>query len=663
MRYYKYTTLGFAETEEQWQVLGKCKSNHFSDLQIIAVTPEVDYLAECSGKPYLTVEDFCSWEELCNLGDANIDRVEQLCDELDKLLYSVAHKMPNIDIVSTKAFFHPIKGFFDSLTLRTIPIEAAFKFIQPSLVICFLQPEEYKITGPNLLDKPSLSLTSRIAPIAAEANHFKTIWIQNDKLITDRQHNFFLKTESFQVRQSNYMGLNLDERVNLFRETLQRNAPYKLFEFDKPLLLSERGCDDFNDKILMNWKNHKGGELESIGKLYAGTVALDQNDQNIVNSIHYDIGQLLWNGLHQNSVIRRLFKIGETDMFALSEPLLRLFIVHQLPNLLLQAPLIERNVSQLKRAVVMTGGMVLGNSLVAKACDKHKVPVVSSHRGNFMGYSLLPFHERYDLADADYYICNGIGNAETLKYPSPMSRWCPERKRAIPVVIGAAWLDELVAKCRKEKPQTLNKKVSEHKTIMYVMPEMIGDNCYLGYTLHPEIWLRRFEFELIRILTAFPDIELLLKPPLANRFPYIANPIFNWVEERHFKNVRVFQENVPLENITHLADAFIVVTPSVPLQVLVATEKPFIAYIDRSFFKLVPEAAELLKKRSILADTRYDFFIKLEDFLRNPDWILPESVNDEFLCHHATYLNDGKSAERTAEFLFQLATGTYNLDK
>ena len=96
--------LAFAETVAQWQALSALGA-----LQIIPVTPAVDDQAARSGEPYRTVEDFCDHDTLMQLGDVNIVICEQLCDDLDALLQTVAAGHPG-EVVSASAFSIPSKG-------------------------------------------------------------------------------------------------------------------------------------------------------------------------------------------------------------------------------------------------------------------------------------------------------------------------------------------------------------------------------------------------------------------------------------------------------------------------------------------------------------------------------------------------------------------------
>ncbi len=664
MRYYRYTPTCFVEDAFQWEALRKHKGSNYKDIQIVAVTPEADFLAKSSGMSYQSIEDFYHWDELNRLGEENINITEHLCDEFDRILYSFAHKIPSIELVTTKAFFHPIKGFLDSITMRAFPVKSVFKYIQPCMVMCFPQPE-YKITGPGLLDKPSLSLTSRIVPMVADGVNCNIEWIHHDTVIAGKYSSSPTVNKLSHTGCISELNINLDARIELFRKAVQNSTSHIPLESDKIILLTDKGLDGFTDKILTLWSNYNQTAIASPGILNSGNI---QIDQKLLHTLFYDIGQILWNKVYNTPSIRQLLHLHGIDSFPLIEPLLRLLLTKELLILMFQAPFIENNIKKLNNAVVMIGGMIYGNTSIARACDKYNIPVISNHRGGFIGYNLMPFHERYDLADADYFICSGNGAAHTFKNPSPMAHWKADRKRAIPIPMGACWLDELVGRYRNgmELSMSVNQKTanlkvpSKRKTIMYVMSALLGDNCYIGFIFHPEIWLWRFQYDLVTFFTKFPHIDLILKPPLAERYPQITNPIFTWLPTQRLENVHVFSENIPLEHILPMADAFILDSPSTPLLPLVASEKPFLAYFDRSFFQLVPEASEQLKKRAFYSNNRKDFFYQLENYLNTPDWTSSTPVNDEFLCNFGTHLNDGRSAERTSEFLYKLATDTYN---
>ena len=648
MRYNRYTPIGFAEVAFQWKTLLKLKTNGFNDLQIVAVTPEVDYLAGASGELYLSIEDFYTWDQINTLGEENIDIAEDLCKNVDDIVLNIISGFPGIDLVSSRALFHPLKGFLDSLAMRMFPLEAVFKHIQPATVLCFHQ-NEYKISGANLLDKPSLSLTSRLVPIVAGSTNCEIKWL--DEQHSDHHNNCPRNVMDIDVT---YLKTELDKKIHLLKQAINNYQPVSAFKTNQRLLFSHTGLDNFNEKIIANWKTFPQADCVDIGNLCVG---IPQINNQHVKQVFSEIGMLFWKRIDEDSRIRRLFVIRGKNIYSLIRPLLYLLISKELPRLFSVAPFVEANVSTLKKAVVMTGGMMDQNSVIAKACNKYSVPMASTHRGGYLGYCYTPFHERYEMADADYYLCGGPGATETFSKPAPGSHWRGDRKRAKPVTLGLSWLEELVEEYRTPKTTNMTAPPAgpdKRKTIMYIMSAMLGDNCYIGHIFHPEIWLWRFQAELISFLSKHPDIDVILKPPVLNRYPQITNPVFDWLKQQDFLNTTVFSEDIRLENILDMADAFVIDSPSTPVWPLTCTDKPFLAYIEKSFFKLVPKAAELLAKRAILADTKNEFFRKLEVFLCSPRWQLNKPINDEFLCHYGTYLNDGNSGRRVAEFLFKL---------
>lgn len=651
MRYNRYTTIGFAETPLQWASLIEYRAKSYNNLQIVAVTPEVDYVARCSGEVYLNIEDFYRWDQVDVLGEENIDIAEDLFDEIDSIISSVVSEVPGSDLVTSRALFHPVKGFLDSIAMRMLPVEAVFKFIKPCLVLCFVQPE-YEIKGGNLLDKPSLSLTSRIVPLVAETSDCRVEWINTG--IVSPSNNVGLKSES--DIDIAYLKAGFDRKAVLIKQAMKYYQPDNIFRSDKPLLFSNSGIDGFTEGVISYWGKFAQTEFVDIGTLYSGNKQLNLG---IVSKFLCEAGQILWTLINERISIRKLFVVRGKDIYSLIKPLMRLLISGDLLYLISIAVFAQANMKNLKKSVVMTGGMMSQNLVIARACNRYSIPMVSTHRGGFLGYCYMPFHDRYDMADADFYISGGAGATETFSKPPDGARWRPERKRAKPVTLGMAWLDGLVDKYRK--PQMTNITINsdglnKRKKIMYVMPALMGDNCYIGHVFHPEIWLSRFQVELISFLSRFQDVDVILKPPVKDRYPQIRNPVFDWLNNQDFKNIKVYSEDTQLENIIDLADAFIIDSPSTPLLPLLCTDKPFLAYIDKSFFRLVPKAKELLAKRAILSETKGQFFDKLENFVKNIDWTVGKPVNDEFLHHFGTHLNDGKSAERTAEFLFKLAS-------
>jgi hypothetical protein len=281
------------------------------------------------------------------------------------------------------------------------------------------------------------------------------------------------------------------------------------------------------------------------------------------------------------------------------------------------------------------------------------VPFVSHHYGGFIGYSLLPMHERFDLAECDYFLCGGDGAAATLACPSPLARWRDGVKRAAPVPVGSPWMDTLVESARGQCPEA---GPGTRPRVMIILSALVGDNRYLGYVYPPEIGYWRFTRRLVGTLAAERDLTVVVKPPLRNRYAQLRSPLFDWLAGQDLPNVEVM-EDVALKDCLNAADAFIVDSPSTPLLHVVATNKPVLAYIDGTVYRLVPLARELLARRAaLLAETESEFFDGLQRFLQRPQWSRGP-VDDAFLRQFCTYGGDGRSAERCANFLREVSEG------
>ncbi|MHC4815741.1 MAG: hypothetical protein ACYTFN_21930 [Planctomycetota bacterium] len=613
--------LAFAESVAQWQVL---RAHGGDALQIIPVTPAVDDQAARTGEPYHTVEDLCDHDTLMQLGDRNIVICEQFCDDLDAWLRTVAAGQPRQEWVSAGAFFHPMKGLLDSLTRRSLPVMNAIDTLAPDSVVCFQLPP-YAVSGLSLLDKPALSMTTRIAALAAAARGLEIHW---------------LPEPAHGGEEPEEPAVALPMPVSPPRYEAGAGWPQ-----DGQALLVHSLFADVGTGILEAWHGGGMGTHLCFGNVFP------EPEVAARRPACQQLGALLWQHVREDPTIRRHFCVRDVDLFPLVESTLRRICEEGVPDLLAFAPVAERAVANLERAVLATGGMMDRNAVLGKAAHAAGIPMVSIHYGGFLGYSLLPMHERYDLANADYFATGGEGAARTFAQPSSYASWRPERRRARPVPLGAPWVEEIVA---AERPRGGGEATG--RRIMYVMSALLGDNAYLGYAFHPEIWYHRFQRRLIEALSRFPDCHVLLKPPLGDRYPQIDNPIFGWLEEQGYGNIEVMG-NVPLADVLGEADAFIVDSPSTPLLQLVATDKPFLVYADRDYFKFQADAAALLAKRAIYSNTLEGFFEALDRFLAWPDWTLARPVNDEFLAAYATGGTDGRAAERVAGFLHRVALG------
>ncbi|MFP5223878.1 MAG: hypothetical protein ACLGSA_16425 [Acidobacteriota bacterium] len=647
----RHSTLAFCETKRQVEALAQWAGQDRRGLTVVAVTPKVNHLAREAGFRTRPLENFCSWESLCLLGDDNNARADRLCAACDALLDDVAAGHPHRDLVSFEAFFHPLKGLLDSLVFRLVPVQKALRALRPRLVVCFEAPP-YEVSGPNLLDKPTLGLTTRLAPLAAGSLSLETVVLPQEpdpELAPEPMARPPLGSNSGREPRASLREdfAGLDRAVKSLPEPLRVAAA--------PVLYADPGLDGFLTGIIDAWKGLGPGRNASPYEL----LAWDERSsplRPLAEQAALETGLAAWEALRASPEVRGLLRFEGLDLFELAAPQLRLITQDYLPQQFVQAAQADASLRGRSGAVLALGGMIFQNHALAKAAARHGVPVVSFHKGGYLGYSLLPMHERFEMAEADYYVCNGQGAARTFAAAPPQAHWRPGRKRGVPVPLGAAWLDRMVRERTGARPEP--DPTDPRPTVVYVMSAFLGDNTYLGYVFQPEIWLQRLQLEMVEFFTGFPDIRFLFKPPLWDRYPQNFGSLTDFLARRKPENVAVLEPNAPLRQILDRHHAFIVDTPSTPFVELAASDRPFLAYLDRRFFRLVPQAARELRKRAPLARTRGEFFQAMETFFREKPWETPRPVDDGFITLFGTGEPTGHgpgAAARTGAFLRSLS--------
>lgn len=651
----KPQTIAFVETAVQLAALKDYTDRTGTSVHIVAVTPEVDFSVVAAGLLASNIEDYISWDELCAKGDANSRAVDEFADIFDSLIHECAGNYPRKEWVSVLAARHGIKAFFDALLFRTLPVLTALQRLHPTRVLCFPVPP-YRISGINPFDKPNLSLTTAIVPLASLVYGLEIIEIPT--------------YESFSLRGQDdpvaVVALNdpMEAAIDKIRERISKEICLLSAEVTAPVLFASTGLDGFTTAILDSWQQKGYGNVIDSAIFFDWRM-LDSNLYNrdvlfqhhpYLRSVCQAIGKRLWEKLEHNLPLLRFFNVCGVDLSSVARPMLLRLATVDVPDLLALVLFVEHILRIFPKPIVMSGGMNGCNYLVGKATDELNIPFVSIHKGGFLGYSLLPMHEHYDMENCDFFICNGKGAEDTFREPSPMSYWKKGLKRAKPIPLGTPW----TASIRNNGHCEL--KAGKQRTIMYVMSAVVGDNMYLGYAFHPQIWYYRFQQRLIKFLSRYPETKVILKPPLMDRYSQIVNPVLGWVHENIFPNVAIL-EDCKLTDVLDQADAFLLDSPSTPLLDILPTNKPFVAYCDQRFFRFVPDAARALNKRAVFTETEDDFFKELELFLALPDWRAARPLDDEFLIRYAVHINDGNAAGRIADFLESVLKQTFLQDE
>lgn len=642
-------SLSFIESKKELAEALRILDENKDGLQIILVTPESVYEAEKRNMYFPTIDDFFSKEEMNVCGDENIRIAENLLSDLDEILHSSGIKIKNNELVSFKAFFHYVKSFLDCISYRTLPVFKIFNRFQPSTLIC---PElsPYKVKSVYHFHKPVHSLTNHIAYLLAKTKGCEIRFIKCAEATPDDLSAIFPPSEKQQIRK----GLYLHKAIPLIRylKNLAKNGLYKPKKSgcNGPLLMTSV-FEDLGNEIQKEWD--KFGTSMNLSSFYA-PAAIEKDFYCAQKKISE-----LWEKVRLNSSFKRYFIYNDVDLFTIAEDFFRHLFFTETADLLACSSVLDSELKKIKnkKRIILTGGIVGRNHLLAKYASNLKIPFVSYHYGGFLGYSYLPIHERFDLAEVDYFICGGHGSAKTFRHPSPWTFWNDEVKRAEPVATGLPWIEQLI-KNEREVSNKEKKNTNKKYTVMYVASALVGDNHYLGYVYPSDIWQWRLQKKMIETVKEFPSVHFLFKAPLRARYPQPENPIFDHIKDINTDNIEVMPD-IPLKEVLDEADLFILDSPSTPLLHVLATTKPFILYADSQIFKFIPEAAIELRKRGIFCGNEDDFFKAFKEQLT----ICPgdnDLVNDDFLKAYATHLQDGDSSKRIVQFLYKIVNDNSN---
>ncbi len=636
----------FAETPAQAEALRVCGL----PVMIVATSPITDYWAEQAACPVIGIEDLFNERAHRYLGAAVIDRTEALVTAIDAVLHRLTPEWPFADAVSFAAFFHYANGTLDSIVLRLEQVLRACDVLGATSLVVFRPRQNYQYTGITSLDHAPWGLITQIVPLVAAAHNLEVHWI--DEPVGD-------PSLFNPVRDSPQpVATPISGSISSFRARSQRlrswirratcrsaGAPAAERESsqpsfgDGPLLISSL-FSDLGDDVVECWAR-RGGHVMDMNQAFslAGT---EETGMQASASC-----ELLWETLTQEPQVRELLVWNGVDLWPLFAPWLQQVIREALPLLFRRAEAVWNRLMMegaFGNAAFVAGGWVSDHYVVARIARRVGLPTVSYHYGGFLGFSLLPKHERFDFAECDYFLCGGFGAEHAFRQSPPQTRWNPAVRRARPVATGAPWAARLMAS-RSEMHQK-----HDRRRVMLVLNALLGDCRDLGFVFPPETEYWRWTRKVIECLAKWDDVEIVIKPPLRARYPQMPNPLLDCIRHRGVSSISVVAD-VPLKDCLHLADAYILESPSTPLLHVAAGNKPILLYINSQDYLLEPDAASALRDRAtVFAQTEADFFAGLERFLAAQDWSC-DHVDDRFMRDYVVGEPGATPADRIADFL------------
>jgi hypothetical protein len=632
--------LAICETEEQAEVV---LAQH-ADATIVALTPLVDAWCERKGRTDASIEDLFDDRAVNREGAVVIERVEAIAAEIDRLFARRTSGLQCAQYLSFRSFFHYINSILDSFVLRSEQIAAVLRHFEPERVVVFHLPDG-QFSGLTSQDRAPWGLTSRLLPHYARlagipVEHLEAPKVDPSLYNPSRDANVELLPQG-PGQLAQLAGTIVARAKNMLRTKRANNSPRAQAGPDDvaaPILIASL-FSDVVGAVYDVWKQ-EGGRVLNLGEAFPR--APDMSDEP-----YRSFGLALFRDVENDKKIRSLLTLLGLSLWPWLRDWFYQVCTVRYPQLLewaerlRQVLLVERRFG--RNTIILAGGWVEEHYVMARVADAANVPTVSYHYGGYLGYSLLPKHERYDFAECDYFIAGGPGAAATFARPAPQTRWNPSVKRARPIPTGIGWLESKAAKSAGEP-------VGRKLRVMLVLNALVGDCRDLGYVFHPEIAYWRFTRRVVERLAREPDIEILVKPPLTARYPQMPNPLLRWLEDH--PHIAIVPDK-PLAACLDEADAFILESPSTPLLVTIASDKPVAAYIDRSLYLFQEPAWNALSRRAfVLADTEAAFMERLEALLNSKTvWRAP---SDRSFLNDYVDGGEGSSTRRMSDFLLSL---------
>jgi hypothetical protein len=618
--------LAVAETREQATLAAR----RYPQATIVALTAAVDAWREREGRTDPTIEDLLDERLLGEVGVGMTDIVEAVSARVLELSRPLLRTFDLHGDLTLRAFFHYLKTHLDGVVIRVEQACAVVDAMCPDKVLVF-DAGPWRMTGLTCLDKPALGLMQHVLKRLAE-----TRGIDVEILTIAKRTQDSVEDASVQTRENAAHDHAPDEETPAAELSASASLPapprrgvaerligrlrrelanmkrrqgeigrccvnVAMSEPSSPASLSIAPSAativpaehpylvlalfvDLGPAIGELWRA-EGGRIIAPQNIPAEVVAVDRIAD--VEARCRD----LWSFIRNDREISRLLHHRGVD--------LRDEMFQQLE------PIVCERFPALWADILRYDGWFATHYILARVAARHGIPVVSYHNGGFHGFSLIPIHERYDRAECDYFVCGGPLARDTFAVPPAEARWRDDVRRARPVPLGAPWIADLVRRARGGAP--VPRPV---KRVMVVLNALLGDCRYLGRVFPPEIAYWRFTRRLVERLVEEP-LEIIVKPPLLNRYAQQRNPVEDWLEERRYPNVSILRE-VPLADCLDQADAFLLESPSTPLPHIAATRSALLLYVDRDVYRLVPAARDLLARRcAVLGENEEEFFIGL----------------------------------------------------
>lgn len=642
-------TLVFLETRHQVFTVRSTLRRDSDSTTAVALSPEAMDALDQIGQRYVIPEDYCALETIREIGERNLTRTVEFCDDIDCYLL---RKMPALEELPApglaRTHFYDLKTLTDAVGTRTFRIRRILESENPSRVKFFhTRPQRvnddldfdnesvYSLIIPLVCGSLGIAFTSLGTVRVSFPSLGIALWKRVIYALVGRE-TIYRTRHALSVR-----------RPRIGNGTSRQDRRKLLVIYGNPELLKVvRRCREDGMYDFTIWSGLMRKRYSDAGPLGRGLRAAD----SAAAAGFAQEARGLWKDVQALEKLQEHFVFDGIDCWPLVESRIQHLITEGLPatfgTWMLARSLFQCNSFAL---VTLSAFRSANERAVSSAARSVGVPVIIYQHGGARGWRPLPIQPYEEGQFVDYFMAYGEGAAQDFVRTTPRGSHQP---RSVP--IGSCALDVLSSSLNSEeikrRIRTNHRLDPEKKTILYVL-DNFGGNRSTFPNYYPDTWYYAHQKNMVNILGQHPEFQCLVK--LAPG--YSPSPLGEYTQRLSADHIRIVP-NGRFQDLLPVADAIIIDYPSTTLVEALVTTKPVLVLTDARLLPFDESAMELLKKRARMAYTPTEFVEMVREFLADGSLEDDISTDTEFLRMYGTHLGDGRSLDRAVAWIHEQAS-------
>jgi len=557
---------------------------------------------------------------LNQMGMDNIERVQKICNFLDKKLQEkfVFLKENKMNLFS--AGYYNVKIFFDVLYSSYFILEELFNKANAKEIIIFKRKYSLDKVAkgqnpivPALVENVFLKQYSNIRIVSNDKFDFKNLSLSGLKSSIKNIYSFFLKKKN-KKKKYTYNGVvlhNSHDIPYLIDEILNDINFYELTHLRcKPVgvgFIRPAGLINFATIPHTNFSRNMRREL-TPWRLLTATQA-----PTIGNSIKETFREAL------NSKPYREMFIGDDNLFYFANQCLESYLLRTIGNLLPYADYIKKWLTNLAPRLLLTAScrLDLTDAFLLELVRSLKIPIVTYQEGGGSGYLNWPLFN-LDTELSDYFLVYGNGVKE--------SPFINGKAKVVPV--GSIRLAKIKRELNIEPPPQIT---------IYIILDIFKMGTWQHYPWNGGFFSQAYshQFKILNILKEFKPIKFVLKTIKGREFLYEL-----FIDQGFIQIV-----TEPLTGVLDNASAFILDWPSTVLQECLLTDKPIALLYDSGCVKFEDNALKSLSKRVRISSNPEQFYEVINSLIGDVKYGTEMTRQDEFLKNYCLMENTSGNLE------------------